>query len=291
MGQRYLEDSIGSLTYSAGLVQLASSRITLGGQQYRTNLLTLSVSGLVVSSKYNLFAALSSGVPILVASQNSASVGPNGYTAFKFLTEFFTSNTGTFGSYRSAVIDPSPVGSIAESMLTEAQFQALNGTGWVLADGRSVVGSMYAMATGFTTIPDLRGVFRRGKNNGRADGNQDPAGERSLGAFQGYTTALPTVTSFNTGLAGAHRHFVMNRNGAGAVQAETGTIDGNTAKHLLTAATTGGSYDYTLFASDAEPNIGTTDQSTTHNHTVGGGDTETRVRNVAVNVFFKINMV
>ncbi len=77
-----------------------------------------------------------------------------------------------------------PLGMIVSSMLTEAQYQALNGPGWVLADGRSVVGSAYAVLTGNTVAPDLRGQVLRGKNNSRADGQQDPAGEIALGTQQ-----------------------------------------------------------------------------------------------------------
>lgn len=79
-----------------------------------------------------------------------------------------------------------PVGSIVDTMLTEAQFQAQLGSPspvtWILADGRSVVGSSYASLVG-STVPDLRGIFVRGKNNGRADGNQNPDGNLALGTF------------------------------------------------------------------------------------------------------------
>lgn len=80
-----------------------------------------------------------------------------------------------------------PVGSIIDSMLTEVQFQAQIGnpspSTWVLADGRSSAGSLYAEVTGQANIPDLRGIFRRGKNNGRSDstGNQD--GDLDLGTY------------------------------------------------------------------------------------------------------------
>jgi hypothetical protein len=85
----------------------------------------------------------------------------------------------------TTISDKNPIGMIVDSMLTEAQFQALNGTGWILADGRNIGGSAYATITGQTTAPNLRGVYRRGKNNGRSDGNQNPDGELAIGAFQG----------------------------------------------------------------------------------------------------------
>jgi hypothetical protein len=77
------------------------------------------------------------------------------------------------------------VGQIASSMLTEAQFQSINGPSWVLMDGRSIAGSAYATLTGSSTIPDARGMVLRGKNNGRSDGNQNPAADRSLGEYEG----------------------------------------------------------------------------------------------------------
>jgi hypothetical protein len=80
--------------------------------------------------------------------------------------------------------DRNPVGMIVSSMLTLAQFQAINGSTWVLADGASVVGSSYAAITSNSTVPDLRGMFLRGKNNGRLDAQQDPGGERTIGDLQ-----------------------------------------------------------------------------------------------------------
>lgn len=77
------------------------------------------------------------------------------------------------------------IGEIKASMMTLAQFQAQFGTNWVLANGDSATGTAYATITGFTTLPDARGVALRGKNNGRADGNQNPAGDLALGTFEG----------------------------------------------------------------------------------------------------------
>jgi hypothetical protein len=86
-----------------------------------------------------------------------------------------------------------PVGMIVQSMLTEAQFQAINGTNWVLAAGQSVTGSQYATITGNSSIPDLRGMFLRGKNNSRSDGNQAP--DFTITGLS-YSNASTTVTGF-----------------------------------------------------------------------------------------------
>jgi hypothetical protein len=78
-----------------------------------------------------------------------------------------------------------PVGTIIPSMLTQAQFNGQVGTGyWVIADGSSCVGTTYSAVSGYTTVPDLRGQFLRGKNNGRSDGNQNPDGDSALGTYQ-----------------------------------------------------------------------------------------------------------
>lgn len=98
------------------------------------------------------------------------------------------------------VIDYStiPVGTIIESMLTEAQIQAQSGAGIILADGRDVTGSRYHAITGNTTVPDLRGVFLRGKANGSSRDVERALGNYQEDAFQnhrhiGYNQMLATV--------------------------------------------------------------------------------------------------
>lgn len=66
-----------------------------------------------------------------------------------------------------------PVGTILASMLPEDQFNQETGGGWVLADGRLAEGSRYAALTGSNTLPDLRGMFLRGMNGAREDGDPD----------------------------------------------------------------------------------------------------------------------
>ena len=53
------------------------------------------------------------------------------------------------------------IGSIQQSILDLAQFQALNGAGWVLMDGSDISGSALATLTGTTTLPDATGCFLR----------------------------------------------------------------------------------------------------------------------------------
>jgi hypothetical protein len=158
--------------------------------------------------------------------------------------------------------DLNPVGMIVQSMLTEAQFQALNGTSWVLMDGRSVTGSTYSTVTGSNTIPDARGMVLRGKNNGRSDGSQNPDGDSSLGAYQG-------------DLFGQHQH----------------TGRGNTfdAGFPLAGGQAGLATDSGLGINANSGGVGGTRvRPTTAAYDPSGGN-ETRMRNITVNHFIKIN--
>jgi hypothetical protein len=151
------------------------------------------------------------------------------------------------------------VGDIVHSMLTEAQFQAERDGTWVLADGRSVVGDGYETITGNTNIPDLRGRFLRGKNNGRVSGS-NPDGEFNLGQEQG--------DAFQ-----GHEHKTLE-----------GKIGGSGTSQMLTITNVGNVSSY----SNAAIPLST-------NQTVDGGQgtpresTETRSANTTVNYFIKIN--
>jgi len=100
---------------------------------------------------------------------------------------------GGGNSINSSSQPGNPVGTIINSMLTPAQLASTPGntgpldlatTIWVLADGQDVSGSQYALITGNSTVPDLRGMFLRGKNNARNDGNENPDGDTALGSYQ-----------------------------------------------------------------------------------------------------------
>lgn len=161
--------------------------------------------------------------------------------------------------------DLNPVGAKTYSMLTEAQFQAQNGSGWVLADGRNVSGSDYHTKTGQTTVPDLRGVHLRGKNNGRADGNQDTAGERSVRSFQ--NTAIPNILGY-----AETSYAAMLSTYSGALVTE-GSV--------LAAASTPG------YSGSHE--VGYLEITASLSNSIYQSVTEARVKNVAVNIFIKIN--
>ncbi len=80
-----------------------------------------------------------------------------------------------------------PIGTIVPSMLYPSQFAKAVGdldrttSHWVLADGqKDITTSQYGQLSNKTKTPDLRGMFLRGVNEGRDDGEQDPV-ERKPG--------------------------------------------------------------------------------------------------------------
>lgn len=171
------------------------------------------------------------------------------------------------------------LGDVQESTLTEAQFQAERDATWILGDGRSIVGSHLHQLTGLTNAPDFRGVFRRGKNNGRADAYADPDGERVIGSVQADATARPTTpfTGTTTG-SGSHNHTVNNAN-----YGDSGSDNPSNTNTFATELPGAGTNRTNTLGSSPGGD---------HTHGIsitGGGDLETRPNNVAVNVFIKIN--
>jgi hypothetical protein len=157
------------------------------------------------------------------------------------------------------------IGDIKQSFLTEAQFQDEHDSTWILCDGRNIEGTDLATVTGWTTVPDARGQFLRGKNNGRSDGNQDPAGERTLGNFQ--NDAMQRITG---GISASNAYRSTSETVAGAISAIIGNVS-NSA---------GGDRGIRGFDFDSGNSPG-----------AKVNDNETRVKNLTVNMYIKINRV
>jgi len=101
MGQILLEDKIGTLSHSSGIISLTASRLTIGGQQYNTSVLTRTISDDVTLSGYNLYmvyAVVSGGSVYLRTSINYNSIGPSGFSAWKLVGCFHTQN-GAFAGF------------------------------------------------------------------------------------------------------------------------------------------------------------------------------------------------
>ena len=161
---------------------------------------------------------------------------------------------------------PTGVVVAAASTITNAE--------WLLCDGRAVsrttyanlfaiLSTSYGIGDGSTTfnIPDYRGYFLRG-----AGTNSDGTAAGTLGAKQADTTKRPTTAlTGTTDTTGAHTHTYTFRTGV-AVQSGS-----NTACWIGTTTANTGS-------------------AGNHSHDVtidGGGDAETRPKNIPVNYYIK----
>lgn len=164
-----------------------------------------------------------------------------------------------------------PIGSIIESVLDEADFQALQDYNdpskprFILADGRDVTGYAYVAVTGSSTVPDLRGIFLRGKNNGRSDGNQNPAGDLAIGTL-------------SSGTVGPHSHTYGARGGNGA---SSGILPQGAQD--VSAGANGGIVINTLPATSGSP------ASTELIGTSNSSGAQTQPTNVTINIFIRVN--
>lgn len=102
---------------------------------------------------------------------------------------------------------------------------------WVLADGRTAT-TEYFQATGNANVPDLRGMFLRGLNEGRNDGKEDPDPDfegnvRIAGSYQADTlkshSHLESLASGNGGIHSGGSYGVVN-------QVQTGKTGGNESR-------------------------------------------------------------
>ena len=106
--------------------------------------------------------------------------------------DIFTSGSITMDEV-FAFLDTEPVGTVKESILSEAQFQARAGDGWVRADGRSLSTTTYAELFGFISytyggsggsfnIPNMQNRYSR------------MSGASAVGTFQSYATKKNGLT-------------------------------------------------------------------------------------------------
>ncbi len=170
------------------------------------------------------------------------------------------------GTNWQTVSSGSTVGDVRESLLTQSQFQAVNGPGWVLMDGRDISGSALATLTGQSALPDARGVALRGKQHARSDGGGNPAGDLAVGFSQDDALGAhghPVVSNPHTGGSGGYdQPAAFNQgyptNGIGVQSWVANSVQNRVIPYGR------------LYASNV------------------GGD-ETRMRNITVNIFVRIN--
>lgn len=216
-------------------------------------------------------------------------------------------------------VDPKDlhIGEIMAADLTLAEFQAVHGTGWIIADGSSCTGSVYASVTGHTIVPDLRDEFLRGasgtftlgtayadstaKNglNATVD-NDSHAHTNSVGNQSANHTHTGTTSS-----NGSHTHGQNARTSTTTQALQYENAGGGSGQALVPTATAGsgglvpvitassGAHTHTMTTGTiSASHIHTvTVNSDTHNHNLTWSeDSETRPQNYAVNFFIKINL-
>lgn len=179
-----------------------------------------------------------------------------------------------------------PVGTIITSILPFQEFcdqieqtsgpanfdpEDQNNCIWSPADGRNCKGSKYASAVIPNNVPDLRGVFLRGRNifdeshtPGVSNSQKDPSGVRKAGSFQADELER-------------HRHFQFT-------DGSRGLLPGTNFGYPPAVALRKGQRPYHMVSEESirEPNI-------LPGGYAGSIDGETRPKNIAVYRYIKIN--
>jgi hypothetical protein len=104
-----------------------------------------------------------------------------------------------------------PIGTVVASLLAQAEFAKESGdpdnfdvtkSKWTLADGKAVSGTGWAALRDNAPVPDLRGVFLRGKKNSSKREEMKNVGDFALGEYQ-------------ADKVGPHQHAIMVSNSNG----------------------------------------------------------------------------
>jgi hypothetical protein len=206
------------------------------------------------------------------------------------------------------------LGSIQQSILTEAQFQSMMGTGWVAMKGQSIAGSLLDKTFGISTLPDARSRFLR--NSDAADTNlrglvADTTKKNGLALTGNVAGGTASISGTQSYASTNHSHY------EGDLKAAIGASGGNASvltypatsvssrgpssasNYTVTGAgviTTSRAFNhYTpVYGETAGPN-GTgsfvLNNTAANNGTlaIGAGDAETAPKHIIVNTFVKIN--
>ena len=265
----------------------------------------------------NLASLLPAGNGVLVKTGSSFSLanGVNG--------DFLQVLSGSI-QFNSTIPGGIPTGTVVPFASTTTP------SGWVLCDGGlygrtsgdpspqpnlfSVIGTTYGVGDGLTTfaVPDLRGMFVRGFDDGRGI---DPL--RAFGSQQAFniqqhnhggttgSEAAHTHSYSGTTAIETQDHFHYAVAGVTGSQEPYGSVNINASEYIAARAESGGTPDwsYNLNGVSTVANVGrTSNETSTHNHSFSGttgtgsshthtisnfGGTETRPINVAMNYIIK----
>jgi len=186
--------------------------------------------------------------------------------------------------------------------------------GWLLCDGAvygrtlldpspqpvlfGILGTIYGAGNGTTTfnIPDLRGVFLRGLDNGRGVdplrvlGSQQPHGFQSHnhgGSTVPESSHTHTLSGNTSGQSADHKHFAVGNIGSGSTLTSTNQIArGQDLEGTTTDATIG--LTSGISSGHTHSFSGTSGPGSSHNHSISPyGGSETRPVNLALNWIIK----
>lgn len=97
-----LQDKIGTVSHSVGVISLQSSLLTLGGRQYQTGILSRTISAdvtLAANTLYFVYAQVVSGVVALRVSVSAPSVYRVANPTAKIVGAFYANMTPSFGVF------------------------------------------------------------------------------------------------------------------------------------------------------------------------------------------------
>lgn len=134
------------------------------------------------------------------------------------------------------------VGSMEFSFLTLAQFQSINGTGFVLCDGAALPpASLYEAITGRTVSPDMRGFYPRMRDHGAG---VNPAGDLAVAtvqgaAIKGHTHPVSIANPTGPGLVNAMGQLIPGLDNANNGTDEVGVDPVTTASFSISPVAQG----------------------------------------------------
>lgn len=197
------------------------------------------------------------------------------YVADRNATYIYTAEEG--GRWRTLYRPnrpPAPLGQIVQSTLDDGAFTSANGSEWCLCDGRSVLNSDYHTVFNKTNVPDLGGVFLRGKNT--PNSQLDPLNT----ALEGYQVDNKAEVTFPTDTNVIDEIRAVKTSGANATVPPAGFVplQGQTSSPTFTDVDiVGDGTDWQLY-----------EKRRTTNTTLYAGNTETAPKSITVNFFIRI---
>ena len=217
---------------------------------------------------------------------------------YKLKAEVKKTNGGIYSTVNESDFNAVPYARSAENGVPVGTVVAFAGDknniplGWLICDGASIlqsdypqlysaIGSAWGTSGSSFNVPDLRGMFLRGVNDGLAGSLSDPdaairtasksggnAGDK-VGTVQADAAAMPN-TGYSNSSNGAHSHTYDDN------------TFGNGTNCWAAGACSGGAYAGSNVSSSK-----TSGAEGDHSHTIRGGDRETRPNNAGVYYIIK----